>query len=250
MHMIFDGKIALVTGAAKGIGSAAAILLAQRGCDVAINFRTDEAGARETAQAVEQTGRRALLLQADVAQADQADAMVEAVIEQWGRIDVLVNNAGITCDKLLVSAQSADIEPLIRTNLLGTIYVTRAAAKQMVQQRWGRIVNISSSAAGKPGRGQSIYAATKGAVEAFTRAMAVELASRNILVNAVAPGVIETAMSAQIRQHAEDEIMKRLLLKRYAEPVEVAEAIAFLASPANLYMTGEVLHLDGGMKMA
>ena len=248
--MVFNGKTALVTGASRGIGRAIACTLAAQGCDVAINYRQDEAAARATAALVEQQGRRALLLQADVADHAQAHAMVAGVLAQWERIDVLVNNAGITRDKLLATMEPEDIELVLRTNLLGAIYPTQAVTPVMVRQRWGRIVNLSSVAASKPGRGQSNYAASKGAVESFTRAMAVELASRNVLVNAVAPGVIETEMSASVRRHGEREIMDRLLLKRYGSADEVADAVAFLASPANRYITGEVLHLDGGLKMA
>ncbi|HVK94756.1 MAG TPA: 3-oxoacyl-ACP reductase family protein [Noviherbaspirillum sp.] len=248
--MTLKDQVALVTGASRGIGREIAILLAEQGCDIAINYRSDEAAAHEVAAAVKQLGRKAIVLQADVADAQQAGQLVERVIAEFDRIDILVNNAGITRDNLLMSMEPEDIEAVIRTNLLGVIYPTKAVAMQMMRQRRGRIVNISSSAASKPGRGQSNYAAAKGGVEAFTRAMAVELAPRNVLVNAVAPGVIVTDMSAQIRQHGEDEIMSRLLLKRYAEPREVAEAVLFLAGPGNRYLTGEVLHLDGGLKMA
>ena len=248
--MAFGGKTALVTGASRGIGREIARVLAAQGCDVAINYRHDEAAARETADLVEQAGRRALLLQADVSDAQQAHAMADQMLERWDRIDVLVNNAGITRDGLLATLAPDDIESVLGTNLLGTVYATQAVTAAMVRQRWGRIVNLSSSAASKPGRGQSNYAASKGAVESFTRAMAVELASRNVLVNAVAPGVIETEMSAEVRRHGEREIMDRLLLKRYGTAAEVADAVAFLASPDNLYITGEVLHLDGGLKMA
>lgn len=245
-----ENQVALVTGASRGIGREIALLFAEHGADVAINYRGDEAAARETAAAVEQLGRRALVIQADVADPQQANRMVSTMLEQFDRIDILVNNAGITRDNLLASLEPDDIEAVIRTNLLGVIYPTQAVTTTMMRQRYGRIVNISSSAASKPGRGQSNYAAAKGGVEAFTKAMAVELSPRNVLVNAVAPGVIVTDMSEQIRRHGEDEIMARLLLKRYAEPREVADAVLFLASPSNRYLTGEVLHLDGGMKMA
>ncbi|HEY0846484.1 MAG TPA: 3-oxoacyl-ACP reductase family protein [Noviherbaspirillum sp.] len=248
--MTLENQVALVTGASRGIGREIARIFAEQGADVAINYRGDEAAARETAAAVEQWGRRALLIRADVSDPAQADAMVAGVLESFGRIDILVNNAGITRDNLLASMEPDDIEAVIRTNLLGVIYPTQAVTRPMMRQRSGRIVNISSSAASKPGRGQSNYAAAKGGVEAFTKAMAVELAPRNVLVNAVAPGVIVTDMSEQIRRHGEDEIMSRLLLKRYAEPREVAEAVLFLASPTNRYLTGEILHLDGGLKMA
>lgn len=248
--MILNDQVALVTGASRGIGREIAVLLAEQGCHVAINYRSDEAAAREVAAAVEECGRKALVLRADVADAQQSSQLVERVMEEFDRVDILVNNAGITRDNLLMSMEPEDIEAVIRTNLLGVIYPTKAVAMQMMRQRSGHIVNISSSAASKPGRGQSNYAAAKGGVEAFTKAMAVELASRNVLVNAVAPGVIETDMSVNIREHGRDEIMSRLLLKRYAAPREVAEAVLFLASPTNRYLTGEVLHLDGGLKMA
>lgn len=248
--MTLERQVALVTGASRGIGREIARLLAEHGADVAINYRGDEAAARETAGIVESLGRRALVIRADVSDPEQAGHMVGSVLEQFGRVDILVNNAGITRDNLLASMEPEDIEAVIRTNLLGVIYPTQAVTRPMMRQRSGRIVNVSSSAASKPGRGQSNYAAAKGGVEAFTKAMAVELAPRNVLVNAVAPGVIVTDMSEQIRRHGEDEIMARLLLKRYAEPREVAEAVLFLASPSNRYLTGEVLHLDGGLKMA
>ncbi|WP_039912637.1 3-oxoacyl-ACP reductase family protein [Cellvibrio mixtus] len=243
-------QIALVTGASRGIGRAIAVQLAQQGCHVVINYRNDEAGAAQTAAAISELGREALLVPADVSSYAACENMVAAALDKFGRLDVLVNNAGITRDNLLVSLEPEDILSVINTNLLGVIYPTKAVAMQMMRQRYGRIVNLSSSAASKPGKGQSNYAAAKGGVEAFTKAMAVELAPRNILVNAVAPGVIVTEMSEQIRELGEEEIKARLLLKRYAEADEVADLVCWLASPANQYMTGEVLHLDGGLKMA
>jgi 3-oxoacyl-[acyl-carrier protein] reductase len=171
-------------------------------------------------------------------------------VDKFGRIDILINNAGITRDNLLATMEPDDITAVINTNLLGVIFPTKAVVMQMVRQRYGRIVNISSSAASKPGKGQSNYAAAKGGVEAFTKAMAVELAPRNILVNALAPGVVVTDMSEQIRTIGEEEIKARLLLKRYATAAEVADLVRWLASPDNQYMTGEILHLNGGLKMA
>ena len=248
--LTMKGQVALVTGAGRGIGRATAQLLAEQGCDVVVNYLADEAAAHETAALIERQGRKALVIRADVADPAQVGHMVDSVLEQFGIIDVLVNNAGITRNDLLLRMPPDDIAAVIRTNLLGTIYPTQAVAMPMIRQRAGRIVNLSSSAAGKPGPGQAAYAAAKGGIESFTRAMAVELAPKNILVNCVAPGVTVTDMSVPMRQHRDDEVMQRLLLKRYAEPREVAEAAAFLASPANLYITGEVLHLNGGMKMA
>lgn len=246
----FSDQIALVTGASRGIGRAIAVQLAQQGCHIVINYRSDEAGALQTAADVKALGREALLVPADVSNYVACEQLAAAAVDKFGRIDILVNNAGITRDNLLVSMEPDDIAAVINTNLLGVMFPTKAVAMQMMRQRYGRIVNVSSSAASKPGKGQSNYAAAKGGVEAFTKAMAVELAPRNILVNAVAPGVIVTEMSEQIRELGEDEIKARLLLKRYAEASEVADLVRWLASPDNQYMTGEILHLDGGLKMA
>jgi 3-oxoacyl-[acyl-carrier protein] reductase len=246
----FINQVAIVTGASRGIGREIAIQLAHQGCDLAINYRSDEAGAVITAEAIEALGRKVILVPADVSNYAACTQMIDAVMEKFKRVDILVNNAGITRDNLLMSLEPEDIETVIKTNLYGVIYPTKAIALHMMRQRYGRIINISSSAASKPGKGQSNYAAAKGAVEAFTKAMAVELAPRNILVNAVAPGLVVTDMSEQIRELGDEEIKARLLLKRYAEPKEVADLVLWLARPQNLYMTGEVLHLDGGLKMA
>lgn len=246
----FTDQIALVTGASRGIGRAIAVQLAQQGCHLVINYRSDEAGAAQTAEAVAAVGRQALLVQADVSDYSACERMVQAALEKFDRLDILVNNAGITRDNLLVGMEPDDITSVINTNLLGVIFPTKAVAMQMMRQRYGRIVNLSSSAASKPGKGQSNYAAAKGGVEAFTKAMAVELAPRNVLVNALAPGVVVTEMSEQIRELGEEEIKARLLLKRYAEASEVADLVRWLASPDNQYMTGEILHLNGGLKMA
>lgn len=246
----FTDQIALVTGASRGIGRAIAVELAQQGCHLVINYRSDEAGAVQTAAAVTALGRQALLVPADVSDYSACERMVQAALDKFSRLDILVNNAGITRDNLLVGMEPNDITSVINTNLLGVIFPTKAAAMQMMRQRYGRIVNLSSSAASKPGKGQSNYAAAKGGVEAFTKAMAVELAPRNVLVNALAPGVVVTEMSEQIRELGEEEIKARLLLKRYAEASEVADLVRWLASPDNQYMTGEILHLNGGLKMA
>ncbi|MFJ9618135.1 3-oxoacyl-ACP reductase family protein [Streptomyces noursei] len=248
--MEFAGQVALVTGGSRGIGRAIAVKLAEEGCDIALNYRSATAEAEQVAEQIAKLGRKVELFQGDIADPEVPHTVVSGVRSSFGRIDVLVNNAGITRDELLVNQGFADIEDVLRTNLVGPMLTVRAAAPAMLRQRYGRIVNLSSSAASKPGRGQSNYAAAKGGLESFTKAMAVELASRNILVNAVAPGVINTDMTDTIRAHGEDEIMSRLLLKKYAEPETIADAVAYLASPRNTYTTGEVLHVDGGLKMA
>ncbi|RTL33692.1 MAG: 3-oxoacyl-ACP reductase FabG [Rhodocyclaceae bacterium] len=244
------GQIALVTGASRGIGRAIALRLAAEGAHVALHYRRDPALAEGLAAEIRADGGQASLYRADLAGPEGVEALAEAFGRDFEHLHILVNNAGITRDKLLLMMDDEDLQHVVATNLLAPMRMLRAFAGLMLRQRYGRIVNISSSAASKPGRGQSNYAAAKGGLEAFTKAMAVELAPKGILVNAVAPGVIETEMSAQIRALGEGEILSRLLLKRYATPVEVADAVLYLASPRNRYVTGEILHLDGGLKMA
>jgi 3-oxoacyl-[acyl-carrier protein] reductase len=185
----------------------------------------------------------------DVTDEASMRAAVDAVEAAHGRIDVLVNNAGVVRDNLLAMLDDADIRTVLDTNIGGVFNVTRAVVPHMISKRSGRIINLSSVAGEKGGRGQSNYAASKGAINAFTRAMAVELASRKITVNCVAPGVIETEMSQQVRELAGDEVKKRILLRRYGQAQDIAYAVWFLASRFADYITGEVLHVDGGFKM-
>lgn len=247
---VLAGQVALVTGASRGIGRAIALRLAAEGADIALHYRSDEALAAEVADHIRALGRRACCYRADLAADGGVEQLAQAFDNDFERLDILVNNAGVTRDNLLLAMSDAELSEVIDTNLLAPIRLTRAVAMTMLRRRYGRIVNISSSAASKPGRGQANYAAAKGGLEAFTKALAVELAPRGVLVNAVAPGVIETEMSARVREHGQEEILSRLLLKRYATPEEVADAVLYLASPRNQYVTGEILHLDGGLKMA
>lgn len=240
------GQHALVTGASHGIGKAIALRFAAEGARIALHYRSDPGAAEQTAREI-----RALGAEVQVHRADLADPQaIRALAESVGAVHILVNNAGITRDNLLLQMTLQDMQAVLATNLLAPMLLTQAFAMDMMRGRYGRIVNVSSAAGSKPGRGQSNYAASKGALEAFTKAMAVELAPRGILVNAVAPGVVNTEMSARVREHGAEEIQSRLLLKRYAEPLEVADAVLFLASPRNRYVTGEIVHLDGGLKMA
>jgi 3-oxoacyl-[acyl-carrier protein] reductase len=243
------GKVALVTGGGRGIGRAIVERLAGDGMDVVFFYRGNAAAAQEVVTVVGGAGGRAEALQVDVTEAAAVNAAVERVIETRGRIDLLVNNAGVVRDNLLALLDDADIRAVIDTNVIGPLNVTRAVVPHMISKRAGRIVNLSSVAGGKAGRGQANYAASKGAVEAFTRAMAVELASRKITVNCVAPGVIETEMSQAVRDLAGDEVKARILLRRYGQAQDVAHAVWFLASRFADYITGEVLHVDGGFKM-
>ncbi len=243
------GKVALVTGGSRGIGRAIVERLAGDGADVVFFYRGNAEAAREVVSAVATAGGKAEAQQVDVADGAAVTAAIERLIESRGRIDVLVNNAGIVRDNLLALLSDDDIHSVLDTNIGGAFNVTRAVVPHMISKRAGRIINLSSVAADKGGRGQANYAASKGAINAFTRAMAVELASRKISVNCVAPGVIETEMSQQVRDLAGDEVKARILLRRYGQPEDVAHAVWFLASRFADYITGEVLHVDGGFKM-
>jgi 3-oxoacyl-[acyl-carrier protein] reductase len=243
------GKVALVTGGSRGIGRAIVERLAGDGADVVFFYRGNAEAAREVVSTVASAGGKAEAQRVDVADGAAVTAAIERLIESRGRIDVLVNNAGIVRDNLLALLSDADIHSVLDTNIGGAFNVTRAVVPHMISKRAGRIINLSSVAAEKGGRGQANYAASKGAINAFTRAMAVELASRKISVNCVAPGVIETEMSQQVRDLAGDEVKARILLRRYGQPEDVAHAVWFLASRFADYITGEVLHVDGGFKM-
>jgi 3-oxoacyl-[acyl-carrier protein] reductase len=243
------GKVALVTGGSRGIGRAVVELFARDAIDVVFFYRGNQAAAQEVLAAVHAAGGKAEAMQVDVADAEAVAAAVERIVDSRGRIDVLVNNAGIVRDNILGMLEDEDIRAVLDTNVVGTFNVTRAVVRHMISKRSGRIVNLSSVAGSKGGRGQSNYAASKGAIEAFTRAMAVELASRKVTVNCVAPGVIETEMSQAVRDLADEQIKARILLKRYGQAQDVAHAVWFLASRFADYITGEVLHVDGGFKM-
>jgi len=243
------GKVALVSGGSRGIGRAIVELLARDGMDVVFFYRGHQQAAQEVVAAVQADGGKVEAMQADVTDAAAVAAAVERIVDSRGRIDVLVNNAGIVRDNLLGMLEDEDIRVVLDTNIGGVFNLTRAVSRHMISKRSGRIINLSSVAGEKAGRGQSNYAASKGAINAFTKAMAVELASRRITVNCVAPGVIETEMSQSVRDLADDQIKARILLRRYGQAQDVAHAVWFLASRLADYITGEVLHVDGGFKM-
>jgi 3-oxoacyl-[acyl-carrier protein] reductase len=243
------GKTVLVTGGSRGIGRAIVERFAGDGADVTFFYRGNEAAAQEVVDAVTAAGGKAAAEQVDITDAQAVAAAVERLVERVGRIDVLVNNAGVVRDNLLAMLEDDDIRTVLDTNVGGVFNVTRAVVPHMISKRAGKIVNLSSVAGEKGGRGQSNYAASKGAINAFTKALAVELASRRITVNCVAPGVIETEMSQAVRDLAGDEVKARILLRRYGQPQDIAHAVWFLASRFADYVTGEVLHVDGGFKM-
>jgi 3-oxoacyl-[acyl-carrier protein] reductase len=241
-------RTAIVTGAARGIGAATAIRLAADGHAVAV-LDLDENACADTVSAISSAGGRAIAVGVDVSRPEQVEAAVARVADELGAPTILVNNAGIIRDNQLAALDDDDIRVVLDTNIGGVFNITRAVIPHMIVQRSGKIINLSSVSAEKGGRGQTNYAASKGAINAFTRSLAVELAPRKITVNAVAPGVIETEMSKDVRDLAGDQVKSRILLKRYGKPEEVAYAVWFLASRYADYMTGQVVAVDGGFKM-
>ncbi|MGI8933941.1 MAG: 3-oxoacyl-[acyl-carrier-protein] reductase [Phormidesmis sp.] len=241
-------KVAIITGASRGIGKAAAMALAQAGAKVVVNYARSSDAADAVVAAISEAGSEALALQADVSKADQVDAMVKATMDKFGRIDVLVNNAGITRDTLLLRMKPEDWQAVIDLNLTGVFLCTRAVSKIMLKQRSGRIINISSVAGLMGNPGQANYSAAKAGVIGFTKTIAKELAPRGITANAVAPGFIATDMTEDLKNT--EEILKYIPLGRYGQPEEVAGLIRFLAAdPAAAYITGQVMNVDGGMVM-
>ena len=239
--------IALITGASRGIGRAIALQLARdHQADLFLIYRQNREEAETVSQACIDLGVKVLIHQADLSQMDAATSAVETCIDHYGGVDVLVNSAGITADGLSMKMSEHDWTRVQQTNVNSIFYTSRAVARSMMKKRSGRIINLSSIAAKRPNKGQVNYAASKGAVEAFTRALAVELASRKITVNAVAPGVIETDMSQQIRDFAGDEIRKMIPLGRFGKPEEVASLVSFLAGENSGYITGQIIGIDGG----
>ena len=243
------GKSVLVTGGSRGIGRAIVELFADEGANVTFFYKGNAAAAQDVVAKLREAGRDVHAVQADVTDAAACNAAVERLTERTERIDVLVNKAGVIRDNPLAALDDDDIRTVLDTNVGGVFNVTRAVVPYMVMQRAGTIVNLSSVAGDKGGRGQTNYAASKGAVNAFTRALAVELAPRRIRVNAVAPGVIDTEMSQNVREMAGDEAKARILLKRFGTAQDVAYAVWFLASDYANYVTGQVFHVDGGFKL-
>lgn len=249
MQLDLAGQVAVITGGGRGIGQAIATTLAAAGATVVLNYRRDAAAAAATVAAITTQGGQAAALQADVSDAAAVDRMLGTVLEQHGQLDILVNNAGITRDGLLLRMKDDDFDAVLDTNLRGLFYCTRAALRPMTRRRSGRIINIASVVGIIGNAGQANYAAAKAGILGFTRAVAREIGSRNITVNAVAPGYIETDMTASIRPEARAALIESIPLGRLGTPQDVAALVCFLAAPQASYITGQTFVVDGGLVM-
>jgi len=243
----FKGRVALVTGASRGLGKAIAVKLAAEGAKVAINFISNEEQATNVLHEIQNWGGEAALFKANVADGPAVRAMVKQIVKQWGKIDILVNNAGITRDNLLPRMNDDLWDEVINTNLRGAYLCTKYAIRPMMEQFWGRIINISSLAGLVGNQGQANYSAAKGGLIAFTKSIAREVGSRNITANAIAPGFITTEMTDKLPQESKDAILSRIPLKRFGTPEDIADLAAFLASEQAGYITAQTICIDGGV---
>ncbi|MCX7721211.1 MAG: 3-oxoacyl-[acyl-carrier-protein] reductase [Dictyoglomus thermophilum] len=246
---MFRDKVALVTGGSRGIGKAIVLSLAKEGAKVLINYKGNEKAAMETLEEVKKIGAEGEIFRADVSVEEEVEKMFNFILEKWGRLDILVNNAGITKDNLLIRMKNEEWEQVINTNLKGVFYCTRAAVKIMLKQRYGRIINVSSVIGLRGNIGQANYAAAKAGIIGFTKAVAREVASRGITVNAVAPGFILTDMTEVLSEEMKKKVLEEIPMGRFGNPEDVANVVKFLASDEASYITGVVLSIDGGLSI-
>ena len=247
MNVDLSGKVALVTGGARGIGRAISLALARLGAAVVVNYNRSEADAESLKSELDKAGLRVRIVRADITDAEQLDAMFDIIKREYGRLDILVNNAGAIKDGLLLTMRPRDWDRVHNVGLRAAFLCSQKAAEMMMLLHAGKIINISSVGAIRGGRGQTNYAAAKGGLLAFTRACAVELGPKNIQVNAALPGMIETRMSKRVRRSAGEDILARIPAGRFGAPEDIAALVAFLASPAADYITGQAICVDGGM---
>lgn len=242
-------KVALITGASRGIGKQIAITLAEAGYDIAVNYRSEGDDLKSVEEEIKSKNVKFLAVKGDVSKFEDTENFVKEVMAEFGKIDVLVNNAGITRDTLIMRMKKEDFDSVINVNLVGTFNVTKNVIPYMMKARSGRIINIASVVGISGNAGQTNYAASKAGIIGFTKSLAKEVASRNILVNAVAPGFIKTDMTDVLKDDIKEEIAKAIPLKRMGTPEDVANVVKFLASEDSSYITGQAIHIDGGMLM-
>jgi 3-oxoacyl-[acyl-carrier protein] reductase len=245
--MVLSNRVAIITGASRGIGRAIALAMARAGADVVVNYASNDRAAAEVADLIKASGRRVLLFKGDVSDPQAADNLVKAAQTEFGKVDILVNNAGINRDSLILRMKDEDWDAVLSVNLKGAFNCARAASREMVKNQYGRIINISSVVGVAGNVGQANYAAAKAGLLGMTKALAKELCSRNITVNAVAPGFVNTEMTAGLPEKVKDKLLAQIPMKRFGEPEDIAGLVVFLATDAASYITGQTIAADGGM---
>ena len=246
---MLENKVALVTGAGRGIGRAIAIALAKEGAEVIVNYNGSEERAKEVKQTIEENGGKTSIYKCNISDFEACEAMIKDVVKEHGHLDILVNNAGITKDGLIMKMKEEDFDSVLNVNLKGTFNTIRHSARQMLKQRNGKIINISSVSGILGNAGQANYAASKAGVIGLTKTMARELGSRGITVNAIAPGFVDTEMTEVLSEELKENACKQIILGRFGKPEDIANAVVFLASDKADYITGQVISVDGGMNV-